>query len=69
VSKDDPRVKLCATLDPWLFAYHKEIQAGEYALSIPKLIVSTFHFHPTGEKVFPSWQALKDIFKFAKDKR
>ena len=22
VAKEDPRVKLCATLDPWVFAYH-----------------------------------------------
>jgi hypothetical protein len=55
LAKEDPRVKLCATLDPWVFPFHKEINAGEYVLSIPKIIVSTFHFHPSGEKIFPSW--------------
>jgi hypothetical protein len=60
---------LCATLDPWVFAYHKEIQAGEYVLNVPKIIISTFHFHPFGDKKFPSWQSLKDLFTHAKDKR
>lgn len=28
MAKEDPRIKLCATLDPWLFAHHKEINEG-----------------------------------------
>jgi dipeptidyl aminopeptidase/acylaminoacyl peptidase len=28
MAKEDSRIKLCATLDPWLFAHHKEIIEG-----------------------------------------
>jgi dipeptidyl aminopeptidase/acylaminoacyl peptidase len=28
IAKEDSRIKLCATLDPWLFAHHEEINEG-----------------------------------------
>lgn len=35
VAKDDNRIKVCGTLDPFLFSHHKEILAGDFALSVP----------------------------------
>jgi hypothetical protein len=35
VSKLDPRVKLCATIDPWNFVYSKEIMSNNFKTSLP----------------------------------
>lgn len=55
-SRLDTRVKACFTLDPWLYAYHKEINAGEFFLNIPLFTVSTEAFHPVC--LFESWKTL-----------
>ena len=31
---DDSRVNLCATLDPWLYAYSQAIAKGEFVFKI-----------------------------------
>jgi cephalosporin-C deacetylase-like acetyl esterase len=42
----DKRIKACVTLDPWLFAYHKEINEKDFYLDIPFFAVCTEDFHP-----------------------
>lgn len=32
VANEDPRVKVCGTLDPWLFTFEKEITTGQFQL-------------------------------------
>ena len=69
LAKSDARIKLCATLDPWLYAYHNEIIKGEYKLNLPHIVVSSAHFHPSAVKIFPSWDTTKKLFSHSKDKR
>jgi dienelactone hydrolase len=69
LAKSDARIKLCATLDPWLYAYHNEIIKGEYKLDLPHIVVSSAHFHPSAVKIFPSWDTTKKLFSHSKDKR
>ena len=35
LASQDKRIRACGTLDPWLFAYHNEINKGEMILDIP----------------------------------
>ncbi|CDW85051.1 platelet-activating factor acetylhydrolase [Stylonychia lemnae] len=67
VSRADARVKACFTLDPWLYAYHKEINAGEFFLEKPYMTCSNELFHPVC--LFESWNTLKDLHKYTKDQR
>ncbi|TNV79108.1 hypothetical protein FGO68_gene4215 [Halteria grandinella] len=67
-AKDDPRVKVCGTLDPFLFSHHKEILAGEFVMPVPSIAISTEYFHPSVRKGFPSWDTLKALFNHAKSK-
>jgi pimeloyl-ACP methyl ester carboxylesterase len=69
VAQEDPRVKLLGTLDPWLFTYHREIGNGDFKINIPQIIVSTEMFHPFCDKYFPSWDSIKNLFKYAQDPR
>jgi cephalosporin-C deacetylase-like acetyl esterase len=46
-AKDDPRVKVCGTLDPFLFSHHKEILSGEFVIPVPSISISTEYFHPS----------------------
>lgn len=46
VSKKDPRVAACITLDPWLYVYEKEIMEQNYGLTIPLFVINTEYFHP-----------------------
>jgi pimeloyl-ACP methyl ester carboxylesterase len=68
VAKDDNRVKLCGTLDPFLFSHHKEVLAGEFVMPIPSIAVSSEMFHPSIQKGFPSWDTLKALFNHSKAK-
>ena len=69
VAHEDPRVKLCALLDPWLYIYHKEILSGELALSIPVIQISTELFIPYCEGFFPQWDTIKALFRHSAGKR
>lgn len=69
VAHEDPRVKLCALLDPWLFIYHKEILSGEVSLSIPVTLISTELFIPYCEGFFPQWDTIKALFRHSTGKR
>lgn len=65
-AKDDPRVKVCGTLDPFLYSHHKEMLEGTFKLPVPSISISTEHFHPSIQKSFPSWDSLKALIKNAK---
>ena len=41
VTAMDSRVKACVVQDPWLYAYHNEINKGELFLKVPLFTVST----------------------------
>lgn len=60
VSKLDKRIKACLTLDPWLFAYHKEINDKDFYLDIPFFAICTEMFHPYCK--FESYKTLHDLF-------
>eukprot|EP00347_Sterkiella_histriomuscorum_P022751 403337292 len=65
VTRLDERVKLLFTLDPWTFAYHKEILAGEFQLNVPFFTVSTEEFHPVCK--YDSWTCLENLFAHSKN--
>ena len=67
VANIDERVKACATLDPWLYVYHKEMLDHQVKLNIPFFSLSTEAFHPACP--FPGWESLKRLFKSCNDKR
>ena len=62
VSRLDPRVKLCATLDPWLFVYSKEILNTDFKVSIPQVVVNSEMFHTDAKYMkegFKTWDSLQ----------
>lgn len=61
VCSQDHRPKACLTLDPWLYAYHKEIAAGEIKVKCPVSFIHSEMFHPS-LKEFDSWAAVQKLF-------
>lgn len=67
VSKKDPRIAACATLDPWLYAYEKEIKEQNMGLNIPFFVTCTEYFHPCLD--FDSLNTLNALLKSCTDHR
>ena len=55
------RIKVCLTLDPWLYCRHSDIQAHRYPIKQPLIAVSSEEFHPFCENWFESWKTLKQL--------
>lgn len=66
---EDSRVKLVATLDPWLFCYHEEIARGEFQLTVPNIAISSERYHPRCVEHFPSWDSIKNLLKHQKNRK
>ena len=44
-ARSDDRIKAVVTLDPWLFAYHKEVLAGDFYIKQPLVAANSEFFH------------------------
>ena len=44
-ARSDDRIKAVVTLDPWLFAYHKEVLAGDFFIKQPLIAANSEFFH------------------------
>jgi pimeloyl-ACP methyl ester carboxylesterase len=66
-AREDSRVKCIGTLDPWLFAHHKEILAGDFPLEVPHIAISTEYFHPSLAMNFPTWETLKTLLSTSRN--
>lgn len=68
-AREDSRVRLVSTLDPFLFSHTLEIGQGELSLTVPQQAISTEMFHPSISHEFPSWDTLKALLASAQNKR
>lgn len=64
----DKRPKACLVLDPWLFAYHKEIEKGDFKILCPLISISSWAFHPSIKKFFNSWDCVVKMFECCENK-
>jgi pimeloyl-ACP methyl ester carboxylesterase len=65
--QEPTRVKVCLTLDPWLFTMHQEIieHKKEYTIRQPFQAVSTDEFHPTCENWFQSAKTMQSLLEYS----
>ena len=65
-AKKDERIKLVCTLDPFHFSHVEEVLAGELALKVPHISVTTELFHPSVAHEYPSWDVQKKLMASSK---
>jgi pimeloyl-ACP methyl ester carboxylesterase len=65
-ARADPRVKLCAVLDPWLYALNKEIKSNQFKLNVPLFIGwSEYDLDDKrfAEEGYDIWATFKTVFE------